>query len=98
MKCVWEEERRKDKASISGVTPTAKAPEAQERLEMPRVQGFIWRPSCTRSRPHTQTSCGLHHGERAESLSPEAEEDAKACGMTQTSHTGGSSSTQATKG
>jgi len=87
------------KASISGVIlRLLYVPEAQERLGMPRMQGLTWRPSHARSQPPTQTSCGLHHGQCAESLSPKVEEDAKACGMAQTSHTGGAGSTQATEG
>ncbi|PKU34148.1 hypothetical protein llap_15549 [Limosa lapponica baueri] len=63
------------------------------------MQGLTWRLSHASSWPHTQKPCcRFHHAERAESLSPEVEEDAKACAMTQTSHTGGSNSTQATEG
>lgn len=72
------------------------SPEARERLETLRMQGLTWRLSCARSWPHTPMSCRFHHGEHAELLSLEV--DAKACDMTQTSHTGGSSSTLATEG
>lgn len=65
---------------------------------MPVTQGLTWSPSYTRSRPHTPTSCGIRHGQRAESLLAETEKEAKACGMTQMSHSAGSRSTQATEG
>lgn len=85
--CLWETEEEGEGSYLWSYTETVRTPEAQERLETSRMQGLTWKLSCARSQPYTPMSCGLHHGEHAESLSPEVKEGIKACDMTQTSHT-----------